>query len=83
MNEAVRRSGIDADHSLYGLAEKLPSYLLDARSGSTVKKHSYGMAKWKRFAEENRLEFMPASPIHISLFVVYLLVWNHLVWFAI
>ena len=46
---------------------------MDSRSDNTVKKYSYGYNKWKTFANFHGLQAMPASPVHIALFIVDLL----------
>jgi len=69
----VEESGISEDHPLHSLVKSLSKRLLDARSDSTVKKYYYSFMKWEKFAKEHSLISLPASPIHVSLYLVFLL----------
>jgi hypothetical protein len=69
----VEESGISEDHPLHSLVKSLSKRLLDARSDSTVKKYYYSFMKWEKFAKEHSLISLPTSPIHFSLYLVFLL----------
>jgi hypothetical protein len=69
----VEESGIGEYHPLHSLVKSLSKRLLDARSDSTVKKYFYSFMKWEKFAKEHILISLPASPIHVSLYLVFLL----------
>ena len=67
----MEESGISEDHPLHSLVKSLSKRLLDARSDSTVKKYYYSFMKWGK--KEHSLISLPASPIHVSLYLVFLL----------
>ena len=69
----MEESGIGEDHPLHSLVKSLSKRLLDARSDSTVKKYYYSFMKWEKLAKEHSLISLPASPIHVSLYLVFLL----------
>ncbi|VDI63461.1 Hypothetical predicted protein [Mytilus galloprovincialis] len=73
VTEAVEDSGIGEDHPLHDLVDSFSSRLLDSRSDSTVRKYNYAFKKWKTFSHEHNLTYLPASPIHVSLYLVHLL----------
>lgn len=73
VREAVEDSGIGEDHILFGLSRSLSSHLLDARSDSTVKKYFYGFKKWDKFITDYNFVSLPASPVHVALYLTHLL----------
>ncbi|VDI17276.1 Hypothetical predicted protein [Mytilus galloprovincialis] len=73
VTEAVEESGIEEDHPLHDLVDSFSSRLLDSRRDSTVRKYNYAFKKWKTFSHEHNLTYLPASPIHVSLYLVHLL----------
>ena len=73
MTQAVEESGIGEEHPLHGLVKSLSSRLLDSRSDNTVKKYYYSFMKWEKFSKEHSLISLPASPIHVCLYLVHLL----------
>ena len=81
--KAMEDSGIDEHHTLHGLSKSLCSRLLESRSVNTNKKYFYSYLKWEKFANEHNLVSMPASPIHVTLYLVNLLdsgaTWLHVV----
>lgn len=73
VREAVEDSGIEEGHPLFGLIPTLSSRLLDARSDSTIKKYFYGFKKWDNFIKGYNFVSIPASPIHVALYLTHLL----------
>ena len=67
----MEESGISEDHPLHSLVKSLSKRLLDARGDSTVKKY-YSFMKWETIAKGHSLISLPASPIHVSLYLVLL-----------
>ena len=69
----MEESDIGEVHPLHSLVKSLSKRLLDARSDSTAKKYYCSFMKWVKFAKEHSLISLPASPIHVSLYLVFLL----------
>ena len=65
----MEESGIGEDHPLHSLVKSLSKRLLDARSDS----YTILFMKWEKFAIEHSLISLPASTIHVSLYLVFLL----------
>ena len=55
------------------LADKMASYLLFSRSDSTARKYHLVFMKRKQFICEKGHIDMPANPVHIALYLTYLL----------
>ena len=73
VREEVLRSGVDESHPLYSLVSSLTSHLLDSKSDNTVKKYFYGFMKWEKFINNHNLSSLPASPVHVALYLSFLL----------
>lgn len=54
-------------------ADKLPRLMLDSKSDSTVDKYYKLFLKWEEFIKPKGESSLPASSVHISLFIIELL----------
>ncbi|XP_070543970.1 uncharacterized protein [Ptychodera flava] len=58
------------------LAEKLPIHLIASRSDNTVKKYYSYFKRWDQFIRNKGEISLPGNPVHVALFVTYLLEQN-------
>lgn len=55
------------------LGEKMVFYLLQSRSENTNTKYYYSFKRWEQFIVKEGGKSIPASPIHVALYLTYLL----------
>lgn len=68
----VRESGVSSD--VFGdLTSKMADYLVQSRSVNTNTKYLSYFNKWKSFIEDKGLSPIPASPVHVALYVTDLI----------
>lgn len=48
-------------------------YLLSSKSDSTNKAYKHGFQRWKKFINDHEHSEVPAQPIHVALYITYLL----------
>jgi integrase len=68
----VREAGLD-DSSFPALADKMADYLLKSKADSTNRKYHSSFKKWENFIVSKGGSALPASPIHVALYVTNLL----------
>lgn len=56
-----------------GLAERISSYLLCSRADKTKDKYKSAFKKFQKFCAEKSYQPLPADPIHVTIFMSYLL----------
>ena len=61
------------DPELRELADSLPGTVLQSRAPSTVRKYTGDFLRWKKWATSKPgVEALPSPPIHIALYLQYL-----------
>ena len=61
------------DPELRALADSLPNTVLQSRAPSTVRKYTGAFLRWKKWATNKPgVEALPAVPIHVALYLQYL-----------
>ena len=58
------------------LASKMAEYIIKSKSDKTVSKYFYSFKRWEQFIVSKGGTALPASPIHIALYLTDLLDWN-------
>ncbi|KAI8494378.1 hypothetical protein Bbelb_276040 [Branchiostoma belcheri] len=61
------------DPELRALTNLLPSVLIADRSTNTVKKYTRSFLRWKAFATDKHLPYLPAKGPHVALYLLHLL----------
>ena len=72
IDEEVHRSGLN-DGAFEGLSTKMAGFLVASKSDNTNKKYYIYFTKWERFISEKGGSAIPASPIHIALYLTELM----------
>ena len=54
------------------LYNELPAFMQASRAENTARKYNYGMARWSDWASQEGISPLPADPLHIALYIVYL-----------
>ena len=69
------RGTVQANKSveLQRLMQKLPSVLRKSRADRTVVKYEGAFAAWSRWARTQRVCSSPADPLHVALYLVWLI----------
>lgn len=61
------------DSKLGTFSEHMCGYLLSSKSDSTNKTYKHGFQRWKKFINDHGHSEIPAQPIHVALYITYLL----------
>ncbi|KAI8506506.1 hypothetical protein Bbelb_159330 [Branchiostoma belcheri] len=61
------------DPELRALTNLLPSVLIADRSTNTVKKYTRSFLRWKAFATDKHVPYLPAKGPHVALYLLHLL----------
>lgn len=69
----MESSGIKPDTLLGSLSGKMAGFLVSSRSDNTSKKYFAGFNRWKSFINTHGFSELPADPIHVALFLTYLI----------
>ncbi|VDI83308.1 Hypothetical predicted protein [Mytilus galloprovincialis] len=70
---AIDNSGISPDNKLRNLANKMSSFIVESKAENTSKKYFYGFKRWKTFINEHNMSELPAKPVHVALYLTYLI----------
>lgn len=70
---AIDNSGISPDNKLRNLANKMSSFIVESKAENTSKKYFYGFKRWKTFINEHNMSELPANPVHVALYLTYLI----------
>lgn len=73
VDSCLQASGIGHQHALFGLKDKLSTFLMDSRSINTTKKYFGTFNRWKQFSSFYNLPCLPAQSIHIALYLTHLI----------
>lgn len=73
IDQAVKASGVTEGSSLYKHVSDLGGRILQSRSDSTNTKYFGAFKRWERFISSHGFSALPASPIHIALYLNSLL----------
>ena len=73
IQDEVQASGVGKDSSLYSLTENMCKYVVNSRSDNTVKMYYGAFKRWEVFIQRHGFVALPAQPVHIALYLTYLL----------
>jgi len=73
VQKAVLESGVTEDSPLYKLCPKMCRLLLESKSDNTTKSYFYGFRRWEQFITKQGYPSLPAQPVHVALYLTYLL----------
>lgn len=73
MQKAVVSSGVEIGSSLYNMVDGLAERLVLSRSDNTYKKYHGYFKRWETFITSHGHSALPASPIHVALYLNHLL----------
>ena len=76
LKKAIRDEVIDAgvtSDNITKLADSMAYHLVSSRSKGTVSKYYGAFKRWTNFAQSNGMDSIPAQPIHVSLYLTYLI----------
>ncbi|XP_021365071.1 uncharacterized protein LOC110457925 [Mizuhopecten yessoensis] len=73
LNDAIQASGVEPGSSLYACSEGLAARLLCSKSDNTNKKYHSSFCRWQTFISPHGFSALPASPIHVVLYLNHLL----------
>ncbi|KAK3083122.1 hypothetical protein FSP39_014546 [Pinctada imbricata] len=69
----VLHSGVKPGTALHNLASKITDYLVQSKSKNTTKGYFNAFKRWERYITSQGFCGLPANPIHVSLYITYLL----------
>ncbi|XP_052080798.1 uncharacterized protein LOC127718788 [Mytilus californianus] len=70
---AIDNSGVSPDNKLRNLANKMSAFIVESKAENTSKKYFYGFKRWKTFINEHKMSELPANPVHVALYLTYLI----------
>ncbi|KAK3087671.1 hypothetical protein FSP39_008985 [Pinctada imbricata] len=73
IDNVVRESGLEDNAENRRLAENMMGYLCLSKSENTRRKYYLAYVKWKQFISGKGHVDMPANPVHIAMYLTYLL----------
>ena len=73
MWEELHASIPEGDETLSTIAESPPDVVLAGRTASTSTKHWSSYGRWKSWASLHRLQVFPDSPLHVALYLRFLM----------
>ncbi|KAK3084201.1 hypothetical protein FSP39_009957 [Pinctada imbricata] len=73
IDNVVRESGLEDNAENRRLAENMMGYLCLSKSENTRRKYYLAYVKWKHFISGKGHVDMPANPVHIAMYLTYLL----------
>ncbi|VDI40637.1 Hypothetical predicted protein [Mytilus galloprovincialis] len=51
----------------------MSSFIVESKAENTSKKYFYGFKRWKTFINEHNMSELPANPVHVALYLTYLI----------
>ncbi|XP_063395983.1 integrase/recombinase xerD homolog isoform X2 [Mytilus trossulus] len=73
IKDDVKEAGVDEESELFKYAEHMSSYIVNSRSDNTSKSYLYAFKRWETFIKKHGFQALPAQPVHIALYITYLL----------
>ncbi|VDI74250.1 Hypothetical predicted protein [Mytilus galloprovincialis] len=73
IKDDVKEAGVDEESELFKYAEHMSSYIVNSRSDNTAKSYFYAFKRWETFIKKHGFQALPAQPVHIALYITYLL----------
>jgi hypothetical protein len=73
IKDDVQKAGVAEVPEINVLIEHMSSYIINSRSDNIAKSYYYSFNRWSTFAKKHSFDVLPAQPVHIALFITYLL----------